>query len=119
MKEDYSILDLGSGSGILSIAAHMCGAKKVAAVEFDIDCEGNFFENLQINGLNKCDIQFFNQDVLSFKDFDYDIILALMFIVFLILVVCFRKKRNPVKITPLNISECPKRHKLLFQNISY
>ena len=76
MKEDYSILDLGSGSGILSIAAHMCGAKKVAAVEFDIECEGNFFENLQINDLNKGDIQFFNQDVLSFKDFDYDIILA-------------------------------------------
>jgi len=71
-----SVLDLGSGSGILSIAAHIYGAKDIIAVESDIDCKNNFFENLQINNINKSDITLLIEDVLSYENFNYDIILA-------------------------------------------
>ena len=76
IKHNNSILDLGSGSGILSIAARIYGAKKITAVEFDDDCKDNFFENLKINYINKSDIDFLSQDVLSCSNFNYDIILA-------------------------------------------
>jgi len=76
IKENNSILDLGSGSGILSIAAHMYNASKITAVEYDDDCKDNFLENLQINNINHNEIKLLIDDVLSFKDFDYDMILA-------------------------------------------
>ena len=53
IKPGMSILDLGAGSGILSIAAIKLGAEKVDAVEFDSDCESNFNENLQLNHIEK------------------------------------------------------------------
>ena len=37
-----------------------------------------------------------------------------MFGFFFVLVCCFRKKLNPVYITPLDLSECPQRHKMKF-----
>ena len=76
IKSGDSVLDLGSGSGILSIAAHIYGAKIITALECDKDCKDNFFENLQINNISKNDIEFIIGDVLKFKNFNYDIILA-------------------------------------------
>ena len=76
IKENNSILDLGSGSGILSIVARMYNASKITAVEYDDDCKDNFLENLQINSINHNEIKLLIDDVLSFKDFDYDMILA-------------------------------------------
>lgn len=70
-----SVLDLGAGSGILSIASKMGGAKRVTAVEFDSDCESNFQENLALNNLQG-KIQFNLHDVLSWQDLNYDLILA-------------------------------------------
>ena len=75
VKKDVSILDLGSGSGVLSIAGMKLGAKSVTAVEFDEDCKGNFNENLELNNLNG-EIPLFIEDVLKWKQFDFDIILA-------------------------------------------
>ena len=75
IKPGMSILDLGAGSAILSIAAIKLGAKKVDAVEHDSDCESNFNENLQWNYIEK-NIHYYNNDVLTWEDFNYDIILA-------------------------------------------
>ena len=75
IKPGMSILDLGAGSGILSIVAIKLDAEKVDAVEFDSDCESNFNENLQLNHIEK-NIHYYNNDVLDWKDFNYNIILA-------------------------------------------
>jgi ribosomal protein L11 methyltransferase len=44
------VLDVGSGSAILSIAAAQLGASSVVAVEYDADANLNARENLQRNG---------------------------------------------------------------------
>ena len=75
VKPGMSVLDLGAGSGILSITANKLGAEKVDAVEFDSDCESNFNENLQLNHIEK-NIHYYNDDVLIWEDFNYNIILA-------------------------------------------
>ncbi len=75
VKKDMSILDLGSGSGVLSIAGMKLGAKSVTAVEFDEDCKDNFNENLELNTLVD-KIPLFIEDVLKWEQFDFDIILA-------------------------------------------
>ena len=69
-----TVLDFGTGSGILSIAAAKLGALNISAVEFDSDCRINFFENLDLNGLNG-QIDYYSMDVLKWKNFDYQYIL--------------------------------------------
>tara|TARA_B100000401_G_scaffold435218_1_gene376611 strand:- start:1051 stop:1875 length:825 start_codon:yes stop_codon:yes gene_type:complete len=76
IKADDSVLDLGSGSGILSIASHIYNASKITSIEYDEDCRNNFLENLEINEIENQDINFIIGDVLSLKEFNYDIILA-------------------------------------------
>ena len=75
IKPDYSVLDLGTGSGILSIAAFVLGAKKIDAVENDIDCLHNFKENLEINNISN-KINYHNSNVLVWNKFNYDLILV-------------------------------------------
>jgi ribosomal protein L11 methyltransferase len=71
VKSGMEILDLGTGSGILSFAAQLLGAGKIDAVENDLDCKENFFENMKLNN-----ISFHHDDVLKWNDFHHDIILA-------------------------------------------
>ena len=47
------VLDVGSGSGILSVAAAMLGAGEVVAVEYDPDANLNARENLAHNGVEE------------------------------------------------------------------
>ena len=47
-----NFLDIGAGSGILSIIAHKLGAKKVYAIEIDENCEFNLLENLKLNSID-------------------------------------------------------------------
>lgn len=75
INQDSQILDLGSGSGILSIAAIKYGAKHVTCLEYDRDCEDNFFYNMKLNNISTGYTLLF-KDVLSITDFDYDFIVA-------------------------------------------
>ena len=75
IKPGMSALDLGTGSGILSIAAIKLGVGKVDAVENDPDCETNFKENLNLNHMDN-NIHYYHRDVLTWNKLDYDIILA-------------------------------------------
>ncbi len=69
------VLDLGTGSGILAIAAALLGATSVEAVDCDPDCTGNFNDNLALNHL-PVEPRLVLGDVLQWSDFDYDLVLA-------------------------------------------
>ena len=51
LRPGERVLDVGSGSAILAIAAARLGAREVVAVEFDPDANLNARENLQRNGV--------------------------------------------------------------------
>jgi ribosomal protein L11 methyltransferase len=51
VKPGDRVADLGSGSAVLSIAAALLGASRVAAIEMDADAIGNAEENLRTNGV--------------------------------------------------------------------
>ena len=69
-----SLLDLGCGSGILSLLSLKMGVKKVLAIDIDNVCEENFYKNADLNNLSN--IEFSVQDVHQFNNYNYDIILA-------------------------------------------
>lgn len=69
-----SVLDLGTGSGILAIAAKSLGAKQIIGLEYDPVCEENFIENLELNNMSK--INFVEGDATKWMNFNFDIILA-------------------------------------------
>ncbi len=75
LNKGDQVLDLGSGSGILAIGALKYGASSVNCIEYDKDCEANFFENMKLNNIsNNYKLSF--DDVLSIQNFDYNCILA-------------------------------------------
>ena len=87
VKEGMSLIDLGCGSGILSIAASLLGAKRMMAVDIDPVCTRVANDNASINGvkLNTVvgnvinDDEFFNSllyDEESGKHEKYDIVVA-------------------------------------------
>jgi ribosomal protein L11 methyltransferase len=47
-----SVLDIGTGSGILAIAAVMLGASRVTAVEYDADAAASASSNIATNGVS-------------------------------------------------------------------
>ena len=76
------VLDLGCGSGILSIAALLLGAKDAFACDIDDKCVGVAYENAALNGVGKEHYTVRAGDVLSDKRLqkefggDYDMIVA-------------------------------------------
>lgn len=48
-----SLLDIGSGSGVLALAAYLSGAESVTATEVDPACEAVIHENLRLNGFDE------------------------------------------------------------------
>ena len=72
--KNLSLLDLGSGSGILSIAANKLGYSNITSVEHDEVCRDDFHHNSTINNCN--DISMNWMDATLWKDFNFDLILA-------------------------------------------
>jgi len=68
-----SVLDVGTGSGILAILAQKLGAKTINALDNDVDVKNNFNDNLR---LNNASIRLDITDCLKWNEFNYDIILA-------------------------------------------
>ncbi len=71
---DKEVLDMGCGTGLLTILAHKMGAKKVAAVDNDEWAYKNTLENLHNNKVQKGEIIFGEID--DVKDENYDMILS-------------------------------------------
>lgn len=79
-KED-TILDLGCGSGILSIIALLLGAKDAVAIDIDANAVDVAYSNLELNHLSRDCYHAFAGDILSDHDLrqklgTYDIVIA-------------------------------------------
>lgn len=69
------VLDVGTGSGILAIAAHMLGASQIVGTDLDPDCIPIAVENAQKNGIS--DILFVHQSCDQITpDHGFDTIIA-------------------------------------------
>lgn len=68
IKNDSIVFDIGTGSGILSIAAAKLNAKKVVGVDLDPVAVKSAKENVSINGINNAEILYGNlMDVVKGK----------------------------------------------------
>ena len=71
---NFSLLDLGSGSGILSIAGQKLGFSNITSVEYDEVCKDDFLYNLEIN--NCANINANWMDATLWNNFNYNIVVA-------------------------------------------
>ncbi len=75
LKAGMTVLDVGSGSGILALAALKMSSGKISCVEFDEDCRDNFHENFALNDIPSAGLLHIS-DILEWDDFSKDLILA-------------------------------------------
>ena len=75
LEKGDKILDLGCGSGILSIAAALCGSKNIKGVDIDPNAVEASFENVEKNGMSDV-IEISWGDVTQGLGFKADIIVA-------------------------------------------
>ena len=83
VNNDTELLDMGCGSGILSIAALLYGAKNAVGVDIDEIADEVAMENAQLNGISSDRYKIYIGDVLSDKELieklavkEYDVITA-------------------------------------------
>ncbi len=81
LKPDDTVLDLGCGSGILSIIALLLGANNAVAIDIDPNAVDVAYSNLALNGLSKDNYYAFAADVLTDEKVranlaTYDIVIA-------------------------------------------
>lgn len=75
LKSGMNVLDAGSGTAILGIAAAKLGAEKVIAFDIDDWCFENGIENIQLNDVaNKVEIR--KCELLDINEKDFDLIIA-------------------------------------------
>lgn len=72
--EGKHVLDIGSGTGVLSILASKLGAKKIVGIDIDKWAYENAIENLKLNNISN--IQFLEGTVESIGKKVYDVVLA-------------------------------------------
>ncbi len=76
-KMDISMLDAGSGSGILAIAAKKLGCARVDAFDIDPDTIPIAQENAAVNGIDTQGIPFRTASLLEYQsDIQYDLVAA-------------------------------------------
>lgn len=57
IKGNETVFDIGTGSGILAIAASKLGANKVVAVDLDEDAVKTASENIKVNGVKNIEVK--------------------------------------------------------------
>ena len=72
--EGKSVLDMGCGTGILSILAEILGASSIVAIDIDEWAYNNALENRRKNKCKKIDVRL--GDISALKDEMFDVILA-------------------------------------------
>lgn len=70
----FSVLDMGCGSGILSLLASMKGAATITAIDIDEWSTNNTLENAELNAISNILVR--QGDAALLKDQAYDLILA-------------------------------------------
>ena len=73
IKENHSVIDVGTGSGILMIAASKLGAKEIYGVDIDSDACEVAKENLELNNISQLNTKVLVRnllDVVEEKKFD-------------------------------------------------
>ena len=75
VKPGMKILDVGAGTGILSIAAIKLGAASAVAIDTDEVCYENCRENCKLNGVTDY-IKILTSDIKNVRENDFDLILA-------------------------------------------
>lgn len=83
MKDGEKILDVGCGSGILSIVALKLGAGEVVGTDIDENCMTSTYENMEVNGLDKAQGTFYVGNLIDDEELQrevgtecYDIVVA-------------------------------------------
>ncbi len=83
IKEDRTILDVGCGSGILSIISLKLGAKHVTGIDIDKAAITATYENMEVNDISKDCIDVYAGNILEDKELQdkldikkYDIVVA-------------------------------------------
>lgn len=66
-----TVIDIGTGSGILSILAKKMNAKSVYAIDNDLLTNNNFYENLELNKIRDIDFEIKDCFDLGVIEFDY------------------------------------------------
>ena len=69
-----TVIDIGTGSGILSILAKKMNSKSVYAIDNDLLTNNNFYENLELNKIR--DIDFEIKDCFDLRAIEFDYIFA-------------------------------------------
>ncbi len=75
LKKESSVLDVGSGTGVLSIVAALLGAEKVIAVDNDIWCLENGKENVELNNVSTI-VSVKLGEIYDVTDEQFDLVLA-------------------------------------------
>lgn len=82
LTKGAAVLDVGCGSGILSIAALKLGAGRVVGTDIDENCMNSTYENMDVNGLDRASGSFYLGNLIDdgglqeTVGWDYDIVVA-------------------------------------------